>query len=148
METVTFFLIGAALGWFCGEGIKHFLFGAERSGVLQGCPTSANGCPEARADGEPGADSSVRCPEANGRCCVVCGSTLLLPIKRAPMPHTILHCNHCGSEVAEFVANDLARWIQTGRWGNEQFKGSSSDAPPAAGERVLPGNSDYANRPG
>lgn len=50
--------------------VKHMerrltlLEGTERSEALQGCPPSANGCPEARADGLPGADSSVRCPEA------------------------------------------------------------------------------------
>jgi hypothetical protein len=113
---------------------------AERSGGLQACPPSASGCPEARADRQAGADSSGRCPEVNGRCCVVCGSALILPIKRAPMPHWILHCNHCGSEVPMFVADDIARWIQSGRWGNAQPKGSSIDAAQCNGQRVLPDN--------
>jgi len=39
---------------------------AERSGVLQGCPPSATGCPGAGADGQAVADSSGRCPEVNG----------------------------------------------------------------------------------
>lgn len=37
---------------------------AERSEVLQGCPPSATGCPDARAVGQAGAVSSGRCPEA------------------------------------------------------------------------------------
>lgn len=44
------------------------------------------------------------------RHCLICGSQLLLPVIRTPMPDWRVHCNHCGSEVLLAVMLNRGAW--------------------------------------
>ena len=37
--------------------------------------------------------------------CIVCGSKLLLPIWRGHPDNKKIHCNHCGSEIPQYLHN-------------------------------------------
>lgn len=104
---------------------------AERSGVAQPCPPSANGCPEARADGLPGADSSVRCPEVNG------------PAGKAKLSYE--EWRALGPEkAAEYIArrNGYTAEKQGKLWAVLEWTWGESepDAGQCNGQRVLPDN--------
>lgn len=48
----------------------------------------------------------------NAKCgrCVVCGSALVLPIIRPPIPQWRIHCNHCGSEIPFHAVLNREAW--------------------------------------
>jgi hypothetical protein len=53
-------------------------------------------------------------PEAEmaliGKHCIVCGSTLLIPLVRAPIPDWKLHCNNCSTEMPIAVLLNRKKW--------------------------------------
>lgn len=45
-----------------------------------------------------------------GKCCIVCGSPLILAIIRPPIPEWKMHCNHCGTEMNIAVLLNRKAW--------------------------------------
>lgn len=125
--------------------------GAERSEVAQPCMPSVGGCPEARADEQPTADSRERCPEVNGPAkdallaCPFCGrppetSSRVSDITETKMLYFVV-CFCGGYSARAHIAADSIEAV-TKFWNTRAGVplASPPDAGPAEGQRVLPDN--------
>lgn len=45
-----------------------------------------------------------------GKYCIVCGSPMLIPVVRPPIPDWKVHCNHCGTEMLIAVLLNRKAW--------------------------------------
>jgi len=116
---------------------------AERSGVAQPCPPSANGCPEARADGQTGADSSVRCPEVNGPRCPIASAVALQVLNRAETGFKKYGVNAARTDLSTLQwVQHLQEELLDAAVYLERLKSELgiADAGQCNGQRVLPGN--------
>lgn len=69
---------------------------------------------------------------AGARCsaCVVCKSPLVLIVVRPPRPGRLVHCNTCGSEVPEWVHDNLRLAKARGRLARKMSTQNAPHEPP------------------
>lgn len=113
---------------------------AEHREALPGCPPSATGCPDARAVGQVGADSSGRCPENSGPDPVTIDQWSLT--KAHDLTCDIDSHIKMMTDLRGYDAYTLRRLVMISirQWREDQ------DAPQRSGERALPGNGELSDR--